>query len=269
MCHAAITHSLGERLLAAGPPPPAAMASQAEPTEAFALRRDRPRAVLDLTHELTPDFPTYEGTPAFEASLDLPREQAFGFLNQRLTMNEHVGTHLDAPLHASASGRSIVEIPVADLVCPLVVIDIAARAEDDADTALTPDDVSDWIAAHGELPEGACVALHSGWEKWLGTPAYRGEDANGVLHFPGFHAETAAMLAEQGGVVGLASDTLSLDIGASQTFEAHFNWLPTGRWGLESVANLGALPPEGATLILGAPKRQGGSGGPCRALALI
>jgi kynurenine formamidase len=34
------------------------------------------------------------------------------------------------------------------------------------------------------------------------------------------------------------------------------------------MANLDQLPPSGATLIVGAPKHAGGTGGPCRLIAL-
>lgn len=90
----------------------------------------------------------------------------------------------------------------------------------------------------------------------------------GWMHFPGFHAEAAALLIERG-AVGLAVDTLSLDHGPSSDFPTHRTWLPTGRWGLEAVANLAMLPPVGATIVVGAPKIEGATGGPARVLALV
>ncbi len=42
----------------------------------------------------------------------------------------------------------------------------------------------------------------------------------------------------------------------------HYAWLPSGRWGIECIANLEALPAKGATLIAGAPKIKGATGGP-------
>ena len=60
-----------------------------------------------------------------------------------------------------------------------------------------------------------------------------------------------------------------LDFGASKDFKTHYAWLPSGRWGLESLANLDAAPARGATLVVGAPKIRGATGGPTRVLALI
>jgi kynurenine formamidase len=65
----------------------------------------------------------------------------------------------------------------------------------------------------------------------------------------------------------LVVDTLSLD--CSRDFPTHRTWLPTGRWGLEAVANLTLLPPVGATIVVGAPKIAGATGGPARVLALV
>ena len=51
-------------------------------------------------------------------------------------------------------------------------------------------------------------------------------------------------------------------------FAAHLTFLPAGKYGLELMANLDDVPPAGATLIVGAPKHQGGSGGPARVFAV-
>jgi kynurenine formamidase len=77
------------------------------------------------------------------------------------------------------------------------------------------------------------------------------------------------MLLEESTAIGIASDTLSLDHGISANFATHYAWLPTNRWGLENVANLGELPAVGATIMVGAPKWRGGSGGPSRVVALV
>lgn len=90
-----------------------------------------------------------------------------------------------------------------------------------------------------------------------------------MLHFPGFHAEAAQFLLEERRVTGIAVDTLSLDYGPSPDFAVHFLWLPSNRWGMEAVANLNDIPPRGATLIVGAPKVIGATGGISRLIALV
>ncbi|MEM7047873.1 MAG: cyclase family protein [Pseudomonadota bacterium] len=222
---------------------------------------------LDMTHELHPDFPTFSGSPQFSITpLATYAQQKYNV--NSWSVNEHTGTHLDAPLHFSSDGQSVAEVPVDRLVTPLVVIDIRERAAADPDTRLTPDDINQWRDRHGELPRGCCVAMLSGWDRHVNSATFRNADDAGTMHFPGFHLEACQMLIEDGSAVGLAVDTLSLDHGPSPDFACHYAWLPTNRWGLECVANLADLPEDGATLVVGAPKVRGGSGGPSRAIAL-
>ena len=221
----------------------------------------------DLTHELYPDFPTFFGTQQFWM------DQKFNYAEHKfnlfeLRVNEHTGTHMDAPLHFAADGKSVAEIPVDTLIVPLAVVDIREKAAANADAQVTPDDLKAWVAANGPIPKNACVAMNSGWDAHVATPKFRNADDKKVMHFPGFHVEAAQMLIEDGNAAGIAVDTLSLDHGPSPDFATHYGWLPAGRWGLECVANLGAMPSTGATLIVGAPKVRGGTGGPSRVLAM-
>ncbi len=226
------------------------------------------RQVVDLTHTLTPDFPTYFGEQQF---FD---EDVFTFAEHRfnlkmLRVNEHTGTHIDAPLHFTDGGTAIDEVPVETLVCPLAIVDIREKAAADPDAQVTPDDLTAWIATHGPIPPGACVAQNAGWHQRLGTPRFRNADEEGKMHFPAFHVEAVLMLLEEAEVVGVGVDTLSIDYGLSADFITHYTWLPANRWAVENMANLDLLPATGATLIVGAPKHQGGTGGPCRLIALV
>ena len=104
----------------------------------------------------------------------------------------------------------------------------------------------------------------------MGDPAkFTGKDGAGVFHFPGFSPEAIEWLMRERRVTGLAVDTLSLDHGPSKDYKVHYAWLPSGRWGLENVANLDKVPPSGATLVVGLAKVKDATGGPVRLLALV
>jgi kynurenine formamidase len=109
----------------------------------------------------------------------------------------------------------------------------------------------------------------SGWGAHVDGPMFRNPDAAGAMHFPGFHVETAQMLMSDADVAGIAVDTLSLDHGPSPDFAVHYAWLPSNRWGIECLANLDQVPAAGATLVVGAPKHRGGTGGPARIFTLF
>jgi kynurenine formamidase len=227
------------------------------------------KAVVDLTHTMSPEFPTYFGVPGIE----LQKQYEFkkdGFNLNWWRIIEHAGTHLDAPLHFSENGITVEKIAAGELVVPLVVIDVRKSAEKDPDYLLTVEDVLTWEKRFKKLPDNCCVAMMSGWGQHVGNPAkFTGKDAGGVFHFPGFSPELAEWLLKERKVLGIASDTLSLDNGPSKDFKTHHIWLPSGRWGLENVANLERVPPSGATLVAGVPKIKDATGAPVRLIALI
>lgn len=224
--------------------------------------------VVDLTHSLSANFPTFSGQPQLSMKA-VATVAANGYQVNEITFNEHTGTHLDTPAHFAATGVTADAIEMKQLVAPLAVVDIRARATGNADTQLTIDDLKAWESKHGKLPQNACVAMLSGWDTHVQGEKFRNADAEGVMHFPGFHVETLKFLLQERSVVGIAVDTLSLDFGRSADFAAHRTWLPAGKWGLECVAGLSEVPAQGATIIVGAPKIVGASGGPSRVIALI
>lgn len=224
--------------------------------------------VEDLIHTYNAEFPAYFGAPGIEMTQQFNFAEN-GFNLFTMNLNEHTGTHIDAPLHFSADGASVDEIPVSSLVAPLCVIDIATKAAENADAQVTPEDLKAWMATNGDIPDGACVAMHSGWGNKTGGDGFRNADSEGVMHFPGFHVEAAKMLLEETGAGSIASDSLSLDHGPSADFATHYAWLPSGRFGIENIANLDKLPAAGATIVIGASKHRVGTGGPARIFAMI
>jgi kynurenine formamidase len=110
--------------------------------------------------------------------------------------------------------------------------------------------------------------MRSGWDARAGDPdAYKNADADGVYHFPGFGIDAVEYLLDRERAAVIGVDTLSLDPGNSATFPVHNTWLPSDRYGLENIANLAAIPPRGAQLIVGVIPWEEGSGGPLRLLA--
>jgi kynurenine formamidase len=268
-CHEAVRHALSRRGFFKGAAA-AGLSAAVVPGPAEAAPARRFTSTVDLTHIMSPDFPTYLGGPGMEMDKKfvLSRD-GFNLFWWRIA--EHAGTHLDAPIHFSESGASAEKIPADTLVVPLAVIDVAAKAAQDPDYLLTREDLAAWERKHRRrLPSNCCVAMHSGWAQHAGNPAkYTGKDASGVLHFPGFHPDAAVWLMQERKVLGLAVDTLSLDNGPSKDFKVHHAWLPSGRWGLENVANLEKVPASGATLVVGLAKVKDATGGPARLIALV
>jgi kynurenine formamidase len=268
-CEEAVRRALSRRGLfrSATAAAAAGFAATAVPSPAEAATR-RFNSVVDLTHTMSPEFPTFFGVAPIEMDkkFDLKKD---GFNLYWWRIIEHAGTHMDAPIHFSEAGATLEKIAVESLVVPLAVVDVAVKAAQNADYLLSRDDLTAWEKRHGRLPAGCCVAMNSGWAQHVASAKFTGKDAGGTFHFPGFAPEAAAWLMKERNVAGIAVDTLSLDNGPSKDFKVHYSWLPSGRWGLENVANLDKVPPAGATLVVGAPKVKDATGGPTRLFALV
>lgn len=222
--------------------------------------------VVDLTHAWDGSFPTFDGNPGIIMEPAVKFEES-GYQLWKLTIFEHSGTHMDVPLHFSADGQSVDALDPQKLVCPLCVVDITAKAAEDANAMVEPADIEAWISANGAIPAGACVAMHSGWAAKVGDPSFR-NTPEGAFAFPGFSKAATDLLAQMD-VACIGVDTLSLDPGNSADFAVHYSWLPGGRFGIENLAGLDQLPAAGATVFIGAPKHKGGTGGPARILAVV
>jgi kynurenine formamidase len=239
------------------------------PARASAGRRThRPekKRLQDLTHVFTAGFPVFVGDPP--AREDLFTIPDAGFYSQKWTFGEHSGTHMDAPGHFVEGGRLSPEITLEELLVPIAVVDISARAAQDPDATLTVDDVRRFERRHGRIPKGALVCMDSGWAAKIDDPLeFKGGASYPNYHFPGFSLEAAMWLVEHRDVTGIGVDTLSLDPGDSTTFPVHVNFLATDRYGLENLAGLNRIPPKGAVAYVGLIPWEEGSGGPCRVIA--
>ena len=237
--------------------------------------------VIDLTQPLSADTPALELPPQFGqcvrfTSREVSRydERGVAWYWNEFTMNEHTGTHFDAPVHW-ITGRDLPDnatdtIPPSHLIAPGVVVDVSAAAAADPDLVITPAHLEEWEAAHGRLPAGAWLLLCTDWSKRHGA-AYTNRDETGA-HTPGPSADAVRMMVERG-VHGLGVETIGTDAGQAHLFDppypAHTLLHGAGRYGLQCLTNLDQLPPTGAMIIAAPLKIVGGSGSPLRVLALV
>jgi kynurenine formamidase len=188
---------------------------------------------------------------------------------------EHVGTHLDAPIHwvTGQEHDDVSRVPVRRLIGPAVVIDRTVEADADPDFLLRIDDVRAFEADHGALPEGGWLLYRTGWDA-------RAQDQRAFLnanetgpHTPGIAIDCARWLAEEAPIVGIGVETVGTDAGAAHSFDppfpCHTFMLGANKYGLTQLANLSKLPPTGAVLVVAPLKIVKGSGSPARALALV
>lgn len=223
--------------------------------------------IVDLTHPMHEDMVYWPGGVPFSMARLVDYDQ--GYRLHKFEMGENTGTHVDAPSHFVPGGRSIDTIPLADLVAPIMVINVSDKAANDPDYQLTAEEVRMWEERHQRIPENSLVILNTGWHRKFDSPGdYINQDEEGVMHFPGYSGGAARLLAERD-VAGIGIDTLSIDHGASTEFTAHSVMLEHNKYQIENLANLGALPPVGATAVVGVLPVKNGTQAQARVFALL
>ncbi|KIE57888.1 Kynurenine formamidase [Methylacidiphilum kamchatkense Kam1] len=224
--------------------------------------------IVDLTHPLHSNFPIFPGQGS-PGHICFQTTKEDGYASNRWEIPEHWGTHFDAPLHYSKSGKSVGDIELPDLFSPLVLINISENTTHNPDTLLTLEDIRLWEERYGGIPENSVVLMYSGWEKWIQTPFFCNKKEDGLLHFPGFSLEAVQFLIHERKIAGIGVDTLSIDCGKSQDYPVHKTLLAAGKWGLECLCNLKELPPAGAWILVATIPLKGATGFPVRVLGFI
>lgn len=233
-----------------------------------------PAKLIDLTYAFDSQTIYWPNAKGFSYRRDSFQKtpQGFFYAAGGFSMDEHGGTHVDAPIHFAEGKQTLDAIPIEKFVGPAFVIDIGAQAAKNRDYTATPADIAAFEKQHGAIPPGAIVVFRTGWGKhWPNRKAYLGSDVPGDvhnLHFPGIGKQAAAVLAQRR-VTAIGIDTASTDPGNSKLFEAHQVISGANIYGIENIANAGKLPVKGATLIVAPLKIKGGSGGPARVFAVL
>jgi kynurenine formamidase len=238
--------------------------------------------IIDLTARLDADTPViklpepFKNTASF-ALHQISRYDADGpawYWND-ISMGEHNGTHFDAPVHwvTGRDGDDVAEVPVTRLIGPAVVLDFSAQAAADPDFLLEVDHVKQWEQAHGSLPDGGWLLYRTGWDaRSQSQEQFLNANETGP-HTPGISVDCARWLADEAPVIGVGVETVGTDAGTAHSFDppfpCHSMLLGAGKYGLTQLQNLAVLPATGAVLIASPLPISGGSGSPCRVLALV
>jgi kynurenine formamidase len=231
---------------------------------------------IDLTHAYnvqTIYWPTSPTAFNLERLAYGKTQEGYFYASNSISMPEHGGTHLDAPIHFGEGKPTADQIPLEQLIAPAVVIDVTMQADADREYRLTAEDVVAWEQQNGRIGQGVIVLLRTGWSRfWPDAEAYLGDNTKGDasnLRFPSFGEAAARLLVEERRVAALGVDTASIDFGQSKDFIVHQVAAAGNVPGFENLANLERLPATGALVIALPMKIEGGSGGPLRAVALV
>jgi kynurenine formamidase len=263
-----LTTALAVVLLGCATPNPAATTGGDSLADAWRIISGK--KFVDLTHTFSPTTPVWQGFgPAtFAPAKDPVTGRSYtidqdGYRAFQYSLVGQYGTHIDPPAHFDARGLTLDELPVKNMILPLVVFDITSKLHDDPNHALTIEDIVVWEKANGRVPSGSFAALRTDMHKDWDTNPERFKRQP----FPAWSPEAIQFLYEQRGIVANGHESMDTDITPEMKSET---WLLRhGHWQIEVMANLDQVPAQGALIVVTWPKPKGGLGFPVRAFAIL
>ncbi len=232
---------------------------------------------VELSHPLSNDSPYWSGIPEGSVSLC---EVVFDWGNpmldcqiQSFRFPGQFGTHIDFPAHFIKGGVFAEAYTCKDGVFPLCVIDITAKVAKDVHYAVTADDIKEYEAKYGEIPEGAFVALRTDWSRfWPDMEKMSGIAEDGSENFPGWSLDALKYIYEVRKAAANGHETLDTDASAEAAKAGDLACeryvLGRGKLQVELLCNLDKVPAAGAIVYVAWPNFVGANGLPVRVWAL-
>lgn len=233
---------------------------------------------VELSHSMNNDSPYWAGIP--DGSVDIgPVVYDWGnpmldCLIQTFKFPGQFGTHIDFPGHFMKDGALSEQFGVRDMMYPLCVIDITDKVARDVHYAVTAQDIMDYEAKYGPIPDGAFVALRTDWYKrWPNMNEFANLDAEGGEHCPGWSMEALKYIYETRNAAANGHETLdtdaSLEAEKAGDLACERYVLAKGKLQIEVMRNLDQVPAAGAVLVAAWTRLEGATGLPVRAWAIV
>ncbi len=209
--------------------------------------------IIDLTHRVSPDMPVYPGTeqPVLIAGCSI---EVDGFLEKKITMYSHTGTHIDAPAHILKNHKTLDLLPIEHFYGSALLLDFEK----------SPGDVIDVVNLeayeHG-LQQAEFLLIHTGWSKYWHSETY----------FSGYSVLTsdAAKWLTRFKLKGVGFDTISADTADSHEYPVHKILLQNSTLIIENLCNLDSLPAANFDFSCFPIRFEDADGSPVRAVAYV
>jgi kynurenine formamidase len=210
--------------------------------------------IVDLTHPIHCSMPVYPGSepPSVEIACSIERD---GFAEHRIRLFSHTGTHVDAPAHLNAGGKTLDRYPADHFVGNALIVDVSARSSG------REIDLSVLEPFAGMVENVEFVLLRSGWSRYWGSPEY-------FSGYPVLNREAALRLSRFR-LKGIGIDAVSFDRENDKDYPNHRTLLGRDILLVENLTDLGKLPDEPFLFSCLPMKIENAEGAPVRAVALL
>lgn len=213
-----------------------------------------PAHAVDLTQRIRPNMPRYPGDEIAVRFTPVATHAADGYAATELVLGTHSGTHMDAPRHFLAQGRSVEEMGISRFCGRGWVLDVRSAPETEISAA-----VLEGAARGAGVPApGDFALLWTGWDRLFGSPD--------MTSFP-YLGLAAAHLLLDWGVSLVGTDALSVDSFSAERFTVHETLLQADRLIVENLCRLEQMGPGPVWCCLLPLPLEGLDGSPVRAIA--
>ncbi|SNR94516.1 Kynurenine formamidase [Anaerovirgula multivorans] len=209
--------------------------------------------IIDLTQVMHADMPVFPGTekPIFFPANTLEKD---GFIETKLSLYSHTGTHIDAPGHMLLGANLLNQLGIDHFVGKAAVLDF---------TNIEKQEISkeDLLKYESKLKDLDYVLLKTGWSQYWGEDKY-------FDGFPFLTVEAAAWLAGFN-LKGIGVDAISIDDMKTTTFPVHYKLFENNMIVIENLTNLNLINEEIFVFSCLPLNYENADGSPVRAVAMF
>lgn len=217
--------------------------------------------IVELSYTLEESMPVWPTHARFGTVVYETYAEGAVSMHRQVIFGEHTGTHIDAPKHFFAQGKSVDQLDVRSVMGRGVKVDASSLAPCGV---YTLEMLQEYERQHGAIQPGDIMMFRFGWEDRYGVGA--AGDAF-LQDWPGLGEDAARYLVEKK-VACVGTDALALDVFGSTAYPSHKVLLGNGVPILENLTNLKQLPDF--CFVIGLPNKiKGGSGSPIRMIAMV
>ena len=216
-----------------------------------------PFKVIDLTHEISANIPTWDINCGFSHENILDYDDCdtdVKFRVQHAEMPLGIGTHVDAPAHCCVNGVTIESLELNSLITECIVINVSHLATENY--IVDENVITQFESEYKKIPKNSFVIVYTGWsENWNNPIKYHNN-----YKFPSISKDVAKTLLKRE-IAGLGIDTLSPD--------RHKLFLSNNKYIVENINKANLLPYINSYIMILPMKIKDATEAPARILGLL
>ncbi len=210
--------------------------------------------IIDLSHPISNNMPVFPGDapPILTIANTLAED---GFVEKKITLSSHTGTHIDAPAHLLDEGTTLDKYPITKFGGSACVIKL--------NQLKTPKiHLEDIIVFHCIIETHDYILINTNWDQKWGTDEY-------YKDFPILDSSASDWLAGFKNLKGIGIDAVSVDAVDSTELYNHKAFFKNDLIIIENLTNLESLPLKEFSITCFPLSFQNAEGSPVRAVAFV